>query len=259
MSSLNGKVAIITGGARGMGAATSRVFAEAGYRVVIADLLEKEGQALAGELGEAVVYQRHDVSAEASWSALVGATLARWGRIDALVNNAGVLLFKALLDTTPTEFERVLRINVMGSFLGIRAMAPHMIERGNGTIVNISSVDGMRGANGLAAYASSKWALRGLTRTAALELGHRGVRVNSVHPGGVDTVMGNPGGLQRADVNHNFENIPLQRIGDPREVAKVSLFLSGDESAYVCGAEFVVDGGMLSGQYYPGMPGAPGV
>ena len=259
MAQLTDKVAIITGGARGMGAATSRVFAAAGAKVVIADLLDAEGEALAKELGGGAVFRHHDVSDEASWKALVATTLADWGRIDVLVNNAGILLFKTLLDTGKAEFDKVLGVNLVGSFLGIQAVAPHMIERGKGAIVNVSSVDGMKGANGLGAYSSSKWGLRGLTRVAALELGHRGVRVNSVHPGGVDTVMSNPGQAAREDINRNYAGVPLQRVGEPEEVARASLFLASDEASYLCGAEIAVDGGMLAGHYYPGLPGAPGV
>jgi len=258
MTQLNDKVALITGGARGMGAATSRLFAAAGAKVVIADLLDGDGEALAKDIGAAAHYRRHDVSDEASWASLVADTLATWGRIDVLVNNAGILLFKTLQETARAEFEKVLHVNLIGSFLGIQAVAPHMIERGRGAIVNISSVDGMKGATGLGAYCSSKWALRGLTRVAALELGHRGVRVNSVHPGGVDTVMSNPGKLAKAEVDRNYGGVPLQRVGAPEEVARASLFLASDEASYLCGAEIAVDGGMLAGQYYPGMPGAPG-
>ena len=259
MSQLNDKVAIVTGGARGMGAATSRLFAAVGAQIVIADLLDAEGEALAAEIGGAARYRHHDVSDEASRTSLVAATLTEWGRIDVLVNNAGILLFNTLLQTRKDDFEKVLRVNLVGTFLGIQAVAPQMVERGKGSIVNISSVDGMKGANGLAAYCSSKWGLRGLTRVAALELGHRGVRVNSVHPGGIDTVMSNPGHAARDVVNPAYAGIPLQRIGGPEEVAKASLFLASDEASYLCGAEIAVDGGMLAGQYYAGMPGAPGV
>ena len=259
MTRLDDKVVIVTGGARGMGAATSRLLAESGAKVVIADLLDAEGEALAKAIAGQARYRHHDVSDEANWQSLVAATLAEWGRIDVLVNNAGILLFKTLQQTTQAEFEKVLRVNLVGTFLGIQAVAPHMIERGKGSIVNISSVDGMKGANGLGAYCSSKWALRGLTRVAALELGHRGVRVNSVHPGGVNTVMSNPAQAGREDVNRAYAGIPLQRIGEPEEVARASLFLASDEASYLCGAEIAVDGGMLAGQYYAGMPGAPGV
>ena len=259
MNRLAGKTAIITGGARGMGAATCRVFVEQGAKVAIADMLEAEGRALAAELGNAARFYSHDVTSEDSWSALVRNVEKDLGAVDVLVNNAGVLLFKTLLDTSLADYERVLKVNLVGEFLGIKAVAPGMVERGRGSIINLSSVDGMKGANGLAAYASSKWGVRGLTKVAAMELGHRGVRVNSVHPGGVDTAMGNPGQRSREQVNQGFTNIALQRVGEPSEVAAATLFLASDESSYMVGAEIVVDGGMTAGHYYVGMPGAPGM
>ena len=259
MNRLAGKTAIITGGARGMGAATCRVFVEQGAKVAIADMLEAEGRALAAELGNAARFYPHDVTSEESWAALVRNVEKDLGAVDVLVNNAGVLLFKTLLETSLADYERVLKVNLVGEFLGIKAVAPGMVERGRGSIVNLSSVDGMKGANGLAAYASSKWGVRGLTKVAAMELGHRGVRVNSVHPGGVDTAMGNPGQRSREQVNQGFTNIALQRVGEPSEVAAATLFLASDESSYMVGAEIVVDGGMTAGHYYVGMPGAPGM
>lgn len=259
MARLDGKVALITGGARGMGAATVRLFVEAGARVAIADLLDEQGAALAAELGNGARFYRQDVTSEASWADVVSRTEAELGPIDVLVNNAGVLLFKSLLQTTLDDYRRVLEVNLVGEFLGIKAVAPGMIARGKGSIVNISSVDGMKGANGLAAYASSKWGVRGLTKVAAMELGHKGIRVNSVHPGGVDTAMTNYDGTPREKVSERFQHIPLQRIGGPEEVARASLFLASDESSYMVGAELVVDGGMTAGQYYPLFPGAPGV
>jgi 3alpha(or 20beta)-hydroxysteroid dehydrogenase len=259
MGRLEGKVAIITGGARGMGAATSRLFAQEGARVAITDVLEDAGAKLAGELGDTSRFYKHDVTSEADWARIVERVEADIGNIDILVNNAGILLFKSLLQTSLAEYERVLRVNLMGTFLGIKAVAPGMIARGKGAIVNISSVDGMKGANGLGAYSSSKWGVRGLTRVAALELGHKGVRVNSVHPGGVDTVMTNADSSAREKVNERFGNVPLQRVGAPEEVARATLFLASDEASYMAGAELAVDGGMMTGQYYDGMPGAPGM
>jgi len=259
MDRLKGKVAIITGGARGMGAATSRLFAAEGAQVAITDVLEEAGAALAAELGERARFYRHDVSSEAGWAAIVAQVEADLGPVDILVNNAGILLFRSLLETSVEEYRHVLDVNLTGEFLGIKAVAPGMIARGKGAIVNISSVDGMKGANGLAAYSSSKWGVRGLTRVAAMELGHRGIRVNSVHPGGVDTAMTNHDGSARDKVNERFGNIPLQRVGGPEEVARATLFLASDEASYLAGAEIAVDGGMLTGQYYVGFPGAPGV
>jgi 3alpha(or 20beta)-hydroxysteroid dehydrogenase len=258
MNRLKDKVALITGGARGMGAATCRLFAAEGATVVIADVLDREGEALAAELGARASYAHLDVADEAGWRAVIDRTVAGHGGLDVLVNNAGVLLFKTIAETSLAEFERVIRINLQGTFLGTKLAGAQMAQRGRGSIVNISSSDGMKGANGLAAYCSSKWGIRGLTRVAAMELGHKGVRVNSVHPGGVDTAMGNPYGQPKAEVNKRYGFVPLQRVGEPEEVARVSLFLASDESSYLCGAEIAVDGGMLAGQYYMGFPGAPG-
>jgi 3alpha(or 20beta)-hydroxysteroid dehydrogenase len=259
MGRLAGKTAIITGGARGMGAATSRLFAKEGARVAITDVLEDAGASLASELGETTRFYKHDVTSEAGWAALVERAEADLGPIDILVNNAGILLFRSLLQTSLEEYERVLRVNLIGTFLGIKAVAPGMIARGKGAIVNVSSVDGMKGANGLGAYASSKWGVRGLTRVAAMELGHQGVRVNSVHPGGINTVMTNHDNSPRDKVDERFRNVPLQRVGGSEEVATATLFLASDEASYMAGAELAVDGGMLTGHYYEGLPGAPGV
>jgi len=176
-----------------------------------------------------------------------------------LVNNAGVLLMRGLLDTSREDFERVLGVNLLGTFLGIRSAAPHLIERGGGAIVNISSVDGMKGSNSTSAYSASKWGVRGLTKVAAMELGHRGVRVNSVHPGGINTAMTSRAGadIQAATQRYFKATVPLGRMGEPEEVAPIILFLASDEASYVCGAEITVDGGMVIGPYYPGQPGAP--
>jgi 3alpha(or 20beta)-hydroxysteroid dehydrogenase len=258
MARLKEKTALITGAARGMGAATARLFAQEGARVIVADVLDGEGKALAQELGAAALFVHLDVSSEDSWAAAITAGIQRFGGIDVLVNNAGVLLFKTLADTGKAEFDRVLGINLGGTFLGVKLVGAHMVERRRGSIINISSADGMKCANGLGAYCSSKWAIRGLTRVAAMEFGHQGVRVNSVHPGGIDTAMGNPYAEPREQVNRRYTMVPMQRVGDPIEVARTSLFLASDESSYLCGAEIAVDGGMLTGQYYLGFPGAPG-
>jgi 3alpha(or 20beta)-hydroxysteroid dehydrogenase len=170
-----------------------------------------------------------------------------------------VLLFKTIADTSKADFERVLSVNLVGTFLGTKLVGEHMVGNKRGSIVNISSVDGMKGANGLGAYCSSKWGIRGLTRVAAMEFGHKGVRVNSVHPGGIDTAMGNPYAEPKDKVNQRYTMVPLQRVGEPDEVARTSLFLASDDASYLCGAEIAVDGGMATGQYYVGFPGAPGV
>ncbi|WP_372731604.1 SDR family NAD(P)-dependent oxidoreductase [Novosphingobium sp.] len=259
MGRLSGKVAIITGGARGMGAATCRLFVEQGAKVVIADVLDDAGAALAAELGESARFLKLDVTNEENWAHVVAEAEAILGPIDALVNNAGILMFKSILETTKADFERVLGVNLVGELLGIKAVASGMIARGRGSIINVSSVDGMKGANGLVAYASSKWGVRGLTKVAAMELGHKGVRVNSVHPGGVDTIMSNHNDSSREDLNKAYSNVPLQRIGGPEEVAAASAFLASDDASYIHGAEIVVDGGMTVGTYYMGFPGSPGM
>lgn len=255
---LAGKTAIITGGARAMGAATSRLFAAEGAKVLITDVLEEEGRQLAADIGAAAMFQRHDVSDEASWQDVAKTAMAAWGKIDILVNNAGILMFKTLLDTTLEDYKRVLNVNLVGCFLGMRTIAPHMIAAGRGAIVNISSIDGMKGANSLAAYASSKWGVRGMSKVAALEFGHKGIRVNSVHPGGINTPMGNPQNQPTEIVNQAYAHVPLQRVGAPHEAAAATLFLASDEASYITGAEIIVDGGWMSGQYYMGYPGSPG-
>lgn len=257
MNRLLNKVAIVTGGARGMGAQTCRLFVQEGARVVIADVLDEEGEALARELGEAARYRRLDVRDESAWASVVAEAVDAFGRVDVLVNNAAVLAFGGITELAKADFERVVAINLVGTFLGIRTVAPFMKQQRAGSIVNISSVDGLRGVNALAAYVSSKWGVRGLTKAAALELGHHGVRVNSIHPGGVNTVMSNPTGAPVEEVNKGYRNIPAQRVGDPDEVARATLFLASDEASYCHGSELAVDGGMASGSYYPGLPGSP--
>jgi 3alpha(or 20beta)-hydroxysteroid dehydrogenase len=257
MARLEGKVAIVTGGARGMGAATCRLFVAEGARVVIADVLEEQGEALARQLGDAERFMRLDVADEANWTRVAQATTEQFGRIDVLVNNAAVLVFGGITELSTRDFERAVSINLVGTFVGIRTIAPLMAAQRNGSIVNISSVDGLRGVNALAAYVSSKWGVRGLTKAAALELGHQGVRVNSIHPGGVNTAMSNPTGAPLDEVNKQYANVPMQRVGLPEEIARATLFLASDDASYCNGAELSVDGGMAAGAYYPGLPGAP--
>ncbi|QYU70625.1 glucose 1-dehydrogenase [Leptolyngbya sp. 15MV] len=255
MSRLHDKVAIVTGGAHGMGAATCRLFAAEGAQVVVTDLDSAAGEALAEEIGG--VFMALDVAIESDWERVVAATLDRHGRIDVLVNNAGMLIFSTIEDLTGEAIDRLLGVNLTGAIFGMKHCGKAMKRQGTGAIVNISSIDGIRTANGLGLYSASKWALRGVTKTAALEYGHHGVRVNSVHPGGVDTRMGNPRKAVGDDLNSDYGRVPLQRIGQPEEVAAASLFLASDEASYVNGAELLVDGGWNAGIYYPGTPGAP--
>lgn len=259
MARLVGKIAIITGGARGMGAETARLFVQEGATVIIADVLDEAGEALAAELGEAASFRHLDVSDETSWDGLVKDTLTRFGRVDILVNNAAVVMFGTIASLSKSDFERAISVNLTGTFLGIQAISPAMKAQRAGSIVNISSVDGLRGVNALAAYVSSKWGVRGLTKVAALELGLHGIRVNSVHPGGVNTAMSNPENRPVDEINEAYRHVPLQRVGNPEEIARATLFLASDDSSYCNGSELAVDGGMAAGTYYAGIPGSPGL
>lgn len=247
MGQLDGKVALVTGGARGMGAEHVRRFVAEGARVVFGDVLDDEGKALAAELGADTHYVHHDVTSESDWGTAVSEAVTRYGRLDVLVNNAGILRFKPILEMSLDEFNTVMNVNVTGSFLGIKSAAPAMIESGGGSIVNVSSVEGFVGAAKLSAYSASKFALRGLTKSAARELGHSGIRVNSVHPGGIATPMtAAVSGASGVDGNSFFSGLPIPRWGRPVEVSEVALFLASDASSYCTGGEFVVDGGMLT-------------
>lgn len=257
MGKLDGKVAVITGGARGMGAATVRLFADEGAKVVIADILP-EGQVLADEIGiERAMYVRLDVTREEDWHNLDTIVRGRFGVPRILVNNAGVVCYGAIIDQDYDEFERAIRINLCGTFLGMKILAPAMKGTGGAAIVNVSSAVGLHANNGLGAYAATKWAVRGLTKVAALELSPHGVRVNSVHPGPINTPMGNPEGRPESDMNEMHLALPLQRIGLPEEVARLSLFLASDDASYITGAEYAVDGGMSAGNYLNYLPGSP--
>ncbi len=257
MGKLQGKVAIVTGGARGIGGATAKIFVDEGATVVIADVLDADGEKTAKELGAAASFRHLDVTDEAAWKKLVAETVERLGRVDVLVNTAAIVLFKELLAIELAEFKRVLDINLTGTFLGLQSVAPVMIKQKKGSIINFSSVDGLRGTNSLGAYAASKWGVRGLTKVAAMEFGHHGVRVNSVHPGGVNTAMGNLGNQTEEELNRSYTRQPIQRISRPSEIGQVVAFLASDESSYMCGAELVVDGGMTIGNYYDMLPGGP--
>ncbi|QQD19822.1 glucose 1-dehydrogenase [Spongiibacter nanhainus] len=253
MSRLKNKIAIITGAAQGMGAATARRFIEEGATVVIADILDDKGESLAASLGERAHYQHCDVRREADWQAIVSYAESLGG-LNVLVNNAGILHVGAIADTDGEAYMKVVSINQLGCYLGIRAAMPAMKKAGGGSIINISSIDGLQAKNGLSAYVSTKWALRGLSKSAAIELGPYNIRVNTVHPGGIFTAMHNvdqqEGGSHSApsDADNAFySHHPLPRVGLPEEVANMSLFLASDESSYSTGSEFIVDGGWNAG------------
>lgn len=234
---LTGKVAVITGGARGQGAAEARLFAELGARVMITDVLEREGAELAAELAGPVRFMRHDVTDEADWAAVMAAAGEQLGPVGILVNNAGIHGTAPLVEETGERFERMLRVNLLGTFYGIKAAAAAMEPAGGGSIINISSQVALHGYPGHAAYGASKSGVRGLTKTAALELGPKGIRVNSVHPGAIDTPM-----LAHIDTSGSFP-VPLDRVGRPEEVAHTVAFLASGWSSYITGCEFGIDGG----------------
>lgn len=250
MKRLAGKVALITGAARGQGAAEARLFVEQGSRVVIADLLDEEGARLADELGEAAIYQHLDVTSAEQWAAAVQAAEARFGRLDVLLNNAGILLLAPLEDCSLESYRKVIEVNQVGCWLGMKSVLPALKRAGGGAIVNVSSTAGMEGVAGGSAYVASKFAVRGMTKAAALELGRYGIRVNSIHPGGIDTVMARPPEMEGFDPASIYRGLPIPRIGRPDEVARMALFLASDESSYCTGAEFIVDGGMLAGSTF---------
>jgi 3alpha(or 20beta)-hydroxysteroid dehydrogenase len=241
---LAGKVALITGAARGQGAAAARAFVAQGAKVMIADVLDEDGKTLAAELGEAAAFCHLDVSDEDAWTAAVERTRAEFGAPTVLVNNAGVLYFSELAKTPLAEYERVVRVNQIGAFLGMRSVVEPMAGAGGGSIVNMSSVEGLAGMPFLVAYTATKFAIRGMTKVAALELGARGIRVNSVHPGMIDTKMvSDAAGGADVDLSPMGKRLALGRVGRAEEIAPLLVFLGSDESSYCTGGEFVADGG----------------
>lgn len=247
MGCLDGRVAIVSGAARGQGEAEARLLAREGARVLLGDVLDDEGALVAKDLGESALYRRLDVTSEDDWNAAISDVERHWGRIDILINNAGIAKFAPLAMTSLDDYMAVISVNQVGVFLGMRTVVPLMSRTGGGSIINTSSVDGMTGMIGVTAYVASKFAVRGMTKTAALELGPLGIRVNSIHPGGVETPMLHPEGMEDVDLSVVFGNVPLQRIGTVGEVAELALFLASDRSSYCTGSEFVVDGGLLAG------------
>lgn len=240
MNRLANKIILISGGARGQGAEEARLCVAEGARVVIGDVLEAEGRALAAELGAAAVFVPQDVTRESDWEAAVAAARTLGG-LHGLVNNAGIYQPRRLMETDVAMFERHMRVNQLGCFLGMKAVVPLMTQSGGGSIVNISSVAGLRGSPGALAYSATKWALRGMTKAAAVDLAPQAIRVNSVHPGPIDTEM-----LKVRTPEQNaarLQHVPMRRMGTAEEVARLVLFLLSDESAYITGAEVAIDGG----------------
>jgi 3alpha(or 20beta)-hydroxysteroid dehydrogenase len=244
---LDGKVVLVTGAARGIGAAIAHRFAEDGANLLLTDADVAGARQAAADIGSGSAAHAHDVTSETEWQAVVHWALETHDRVDVLVNNAGVFLAAPLQETTLEDFRRVQEVNQVGVFLGMRMLAPPMVERASGSIINVSSVAGLMGSPYLIAYAAGKWAVRGMTKAVAKELAASGVRVNSLHPGQIETDMHV---RQRERTPELIERlvaaIPVQRIGNPYEVADAALFLASDESRYVTGSELVIDGGVTA-------------
>lgn len=264
---LRGKYAIVTGAARGSGELIARTLVAQGAQVVLADILDEAGKAVAASLGRAARYVHLDITDEAGWQAAVGFTLAELGGLTTLVNNAAVLQLRPIEHTAPEDYARVLHVNSVGTFLGVRSVIEPLRNRGGGSIINVASISGHHPAPGTAAYAASKFSVRGLTKVAALELGRYGIRVNAVNP-----AMGNPQMILEAlPKDMDFEAMrrgggeeasgfakPILRRGEMQDVAETVAFLTSDESSYFNGADFDLDGGLSAGTPLPGpIPGTP--
>lgn len=243
MERLEGKVAIVTGAAQGMGAAHARRFVAEGAKVVLTDLNEEKGAALVNELGANALFVKQDVTSEEDWAAVIAKAEEKFGPVNVLVNNAGITMAKSILQTSLGEYRRIVDINQVSVFLGMKSVIPSMQKAGGGSIVNISSINGIVG--GAVGYTDTKFAVRGMTKAAAVECAHYGIRVNSVHPGVIATPM-----VVQADTKAAVEefakHIPIKRVAEPEEVTNLVLYLASDESSYSTGAEFVVDGGITA-------------
>ncbi len=239
MGRVDGKVALISGGARGMGASHARMLVAEGAKVVVGDILDDEGKALADELGDAARYVHLDVTQPDQWQAGVATAVQDFGKLNVLVNNAGIINGSPLQKFDLDKWRQILDVNLTGTFLGMRAAIEPMIAAGGGSIINVSSIEGLRGAPWAHGYVASKWGVRGLAKSAALELAPHNIRVNSIHPGLIRTPM-------TANIPDDMVMIPLGRPADPSEVSTFVLFLASDESSYATGSEFVMDGGLVS-------------
>jgi 3alpha(or 20beta)-hydroxysteroid dehydrogenase len=240
---LTGRVAIVTGAAQGQGAAEARHFRHFGATVVMVDISDEKGEAVAAEIG--ATYKHTDVSSAPAWEELMATVMAAHGRLDILVNNAAVHWMRLIEDEKIEEFDRLIGVNLRGTFLGIKSAIAPMRASGGGSIVNIASIAGVRGFQQHGSYGASKWAIRGLTKTAAAELGPSGIRVNAVVPGTIDSPMAWGGGEMPAGVS--FDHLPLGRVGEVEDIAAMVAFLASDAAAYITGAEVVIDGGATLG------------
>ncbi|ACC38854.1 MULTISPECIES: glucose 1-dehydrogenase [Mycobacterium ulcerans group] len=239
MGRVDGKVALISGGARGMGASHARLLVQEGAKVVIGDILDEEGKALAEEIGDAARYVHLDVTQPDQWEAAVATAVDEFGKLDVLVNNAGIVALGQLKKFDLGKWQKVIDVNLTGTFLGMRAAVEPMTAAGSGSIINVSSIEGLRGAPAVHPYVASKWAVRGLTKSAALELAPLNIRVNSIHPGFIRTPM-------TANLPDDMVTIPLGRPAESREVSTFVVFLASDDASYATGSEFVMDGGLVT-------------
>lgn len=247
MGRVSGKVAIVTGAAGGMGKADAILLAQEGAKVVVTDIQEDKVNEVVAEInhngGEAIGF-RHNVTSEEEWQHIVDETVKKWGKIDVLVNNAGISLAKALIDTTAQDWDKVMSINLTGGFFGLKHVIPVMQKNGGGSIINISSIAGLTGSNGAGPYTASKGAVRMLTKAVAIDYGKDNIRCNSIHPGYIETPMTKD---LLADENMTkwfLSNTPLPRLGKPENIAQGVLFLASDESSFITGAELAIDGGV---------------
>jgi 3alpha(or 20beta)-hydroxysteroid dehydrogenase len=258
MKRLENKVALITGAAGGIGAASAKRLIDEGASVVLSDINQQAGMQLAESLGEQAIFIQHDVSDKSQWQNVIEQSRKHFGQLNILVNNAGVCIYNGLLDYTEEEIHRMLNINLLSVMLGTQVAAPVIAESSNsGAIINMSSAEGLSTVNGLSAYIASKWAIRGYTKAAAMELGPLGIRVNSIHPGGVDTPMANPTALAKKDFDQPYKKYPAQRGAQAEQIASVVAFLASEDASHCMGAEIAVDGGMTAGKYIDFLPGAP--
>ena len=243
---MENKVALISGGARGMGAVEAKLFVSEGAKVVIADVLEEEGRKTEAEINETggeCLFVKLDVTSEADWQRAVASTVARFGKLDVLVNNAGIYRTHLVEETTSEEWDQVMDINAKGVFLGTKHAIPEMRKAGGGSIINISSVAGLVGSLESSAYNASKGAVRLLTKTTAIQYAKEGIRANSIHPGTIETMMTAPMLAEEAYRQDRLTKTPLGRFGQPEDVAYAALYLASDESSFVTGSELVIDGG----------------